>query len=253
MNKQLVGVVIFTKIPSPGFVKTRLQNPHLPPDFAFRLQTAMLLDTISVLKYILGEIVPVITYHPKNRFDELKTIIIEPLKEDSSNLISSLHFVPQDGESFIDRFKNAFKYVFNDLNLNSAFILGSDTPHIQPSILQSCIQLLTSNQLNSVLGPSQRGGFYLLGHNGPYNYGIGEIFDRNSLYQELGAAMDFLIGFSNVNILPEVTDIDLFEDLKTVRSILHLLSLINDRGNTIHFPKHTYELINSLDDRIWQE
>ena len=184
---------------------------------------------------------------------DLKPSIIEPLEQENSKLLSSIQFIPQKGDSFNDRFQNAFKYSFHDLNLKSALILGSDTPQIQPSIIQTGIQLLKTDQANSVLGPSQRGGFYLLGHNKPFNDMIGKIFAHHSPYQELGAAMDFLLEFSNVHLLPEVTDVDLFEDLKTVRSIIHLLSLNQNRGKTGNFPKHTNNVIKTLEGNIWND
>ncbi len=213
----------------------------------------MLLDTISTLEFISGKFVPIITYYPKHRFNDLKPLIIEPLEQENSKLLSSIQFVPQTGDSFNDRFQNAFKFVFHDLDLNSALILGSDTPHIQPSIIQTSIQLLKTDQANSVLGPSQRGGFYLLGHNKPFHDTIGNIFAQDSPYRELGAAMDFLLKFSNVHLLPEVTDVDLFEDLKTIRSIIHLLSLNHNRKKTGYFPKHTNNVIKTLEDNIWND
>ncbi|MHA1975742.1 MAG: TIGR04282 family arsenosugar biosynthesis glycosyltransferase [Candidatus Hodarchaeales archaeon] len=232
-------------------MKTRLQNPLLPPDFSTQLQNAMLLDTIKGLKSISEKIVPVITYHPENKRNIFEKLIIDPLNQDDSKFISSLQFVPQSGERFSDRFKNAIKYVFHDLKLESMIIIGSDTPHIQPSLLQTVIRLLQSNPRNSALGPSQEGGFYLLGHNKPYHEEIGTIFHTKGLYQELGNAMDLLLSVSNVHILPEVTDVDHFEDLTIVRSIINLLSLNFRKGKDVYLPEHTFNLINSLNDNIW--
>ncbi|MHA1207418.1 MAG: DUF2064 domain-containing protein, partial [Candidatus Hodarchaeales archaeon] len=102
----------------------------------------MLIDTIKGLKFIPEEFVPIITYYPENEKKTLEKLIIEPLMQDDSEFVSSLNFIPQVGNNFVDRFENAFKYVFKDLNLKSALIIGSDTPHIQPSLLQDAIQIL---------------------------------------------------------------------------------------------------------------
>ena len=212
----------------------------------------MLLDTIKVLTFIPEKIIPVIMYHPENKKNLLKKLIIDPLIQDDSKFASSLNFIPQIGIEFVDRFKNAFKHIFQELNLSSALIIGSDTPHLQPSLLETSIKLLQSDHHNSVLGPSQEGGFYLLGHNRPYIDEIGTIFQQKNAYQELGNAMNLLLSSSDVHILPEVTDIDHFEDLKTVRSIINILSLNFTHGKDVYVPKHTLNLICSLDENIWK-
>ena len=244
-------MIVFTKVPQPGFVKTRLQHPLFSPDFPSQLQVAMLLDTIKGLKFIPEKFVPVITYYPEHAKLTFEKLIIDPLIQENSGFVSSLHFVPQVGKKFTDRFKNAFKYAFQDLKLFSALIIGSDTPHIQPSLLQTAIHILQANSQNSVLGPSQEGGFYLLGHNEPYLENIDSIFQQNNSFKELGNAMDLLLNVTDVHILPEVTDVDQFEDLKTVRTIIKILSLNYERGKIDCFPEHTFKLINSVAPNIW--
>ena len=111
-------------------MKTRIHNSRLSPDFSEQLQTAMLLDTIKGLTFIPEKIIPVIMYHPENKKNLLKKLIIDPLIQDDSKFASSLNFIPQIGIEFVDRFKNAFKHIFQELNLSSALIIGSDTPHL---------------------------------------------------------------------------------------------------------------------------
>ncbi|MHA1993956.1 MAG: TIGR04282 family arsenosugar biosynthesis glycosyltransferase [Candidatus Hodarchaeales archaeon] len=221
------------------------------PDFPSQLQTAMLLDTLKALRILQGEVIPVIAYHPEQAKSTFEKLIIEPLTQDNQELVSTFHCISQRGFTFVDRFKNTFKYVFQNLDLPSALIIGSDTPHIQPSLIQTAIEILRSNSQNSVLGPSQNGGFYLLGHNEPYMDEIGSIFQKTDIYGELGSAMDLLLSKSDVHILPEVTDIDNFEDLKSVRSIMKILSSNYRRGKNVFFPEYTFNLINKLDINIW--
>ena len=234
-----------------GFVKTRLQHPQFSPEFPSQLQTAMLLDTILVLRFLPETVVPVVTYYPEDSKSIFEKLIIEPIFQIEPKLRYTLHFISQKGNTFDDRFKNAFKYTFQDLNLSSALIIGSDTPHIQPSLLRTAIEILQSDKNNSVLGPSQEGGFYLLGHNEPYIDTIGTIFTNPSSFKELENAMDLLLSISNMHILPKVTDVDYFEDLLSVRSIINLLYSNFKKGENIYLPKHTLQLINSLNVDIW--
>ena len=249
--KKSTGLIIFTKVPKSGFVKIRIKNPALPPNFSSDLQTVMLLDTILALQFLPKNVVPVITFHPEQAGAILERIIIQPLRKIDPQFVSTLKFTSQKGKTFTDRFKNAFKYIFHDLKLSSALIIGSDTPHIQPSLLQAAVQILQSNSNNSVIGPSQNEGFYLLGHNKPFNENMGQIFHQNSAYGELGNAMDLLLNCTSVHILPEVTDVDEFKDLKTIRSFSRLLSLNYEKGKKVHFPKHTLNFLKTLDTKIW--
>ncbi len=251
MSDNSTGIIVFTKVPQSGLVKTRIQQPLLSPEFPSILQTAMLLDTIKGLKFIPEKISPVVTYHPEQAKSTFEKLIIKPLVKDDPKFVSTLKFVPQSGETFTDRFHNSFQHVFHNLKLSSALIIGSDTPHLQPTLLQTAIKILQSDPLRSVLGPSQNQGFYLLGHNVPSIDGIGQIFEENSPYGELGNAMDLLLNYTNVHILPEVSDIDEFEDLKSVASIIRLLSLNYERGKEVYLPEHTFNLINTLDTTIW--
>ena len=220
----------------------------------------MIKDTIICLDHIEREITPLLMFYPESDRNLLDKLVLNPLKLNHRNLVESINVVPQQGRTMADRFENCFSMGFFDFDLDSVIIIGSDTPHLQPSLITQCIEILDNDPgKKSVLGPSQNNGFYLLGHNSPFIERIGDIFNINSSYKELGNAMTLLSEKTDKTyIMPEVTDLDTFNDLQTVRSIINLYSIMfSTKKKSIdckkYFPKYTYEIIHSLDPMIWRD
>lgn len=220
----------------------------------------MIKDTIICLDHIDKDIIPLLMFYPEQDKSLLNDLILNPLKPNHRNLVESILVVPQKGDTMADRFTNSFSVSFNDYKLKSVIIIGSDTPHLQPSLITQCINILDDDSSKkSVLGPSQNDGFYLLGHNSPFIEKIGDIFNINSSYKELGNAMTILSKKTDKTyIMPEVTDIDTFNDLQTVRSIINLYSILFSTTSISidckkYFPKYTHEIILSLDHPFWRD
>lgn len=245
---------MFAKIPIAGFVKTRLNHPQLDENYITNLQTAMLKDTLLMLKQIPINFVPILSFYPEERVNMLEKLIIHPLQRLCPEFLERFQIVPQRGIDIAGRFSNVFNFAFNELKLHSTIIIGSDTPHLQPNLIMKSCRLLQKNVKAAVLGPSQNGGFYLLGHTRPFLINIGTIFQKKSSFNELGNAMDLLISNGHhVHILPEVTDVDTFENLKTVRIIIKILSLTSSKSINSYYPRFTYQILNSLEDSFWVE
>lgn len=66
----------------------------------------------------------------------------------------------QIGDSFGERFTNAIQTIFNKGFVN-IITVGNDTPHLKTAHINETIAKLQTNNL--VIGPSQDGGFYLMG------------------------------------------------------------------------------------------
>lgn len=220
----------------------------------------MIKDTLICLDHIDKEIIPLLMFYPESDRNLLDKLVLNPLKLKHRNFVESINVVPQQGNTLADRFTNSFSVSFNDYKLNSVIIIGSDTPHLQPSLITQCIDILEDDtKKNSVLGPSQNDGFYLLGHNSPFIERIGDIFIKNSSYKELGNVMTLLSEKTDKTyIMPEVTDIDTFDNLRTVRSIINLYSIMLSTTSISidckkYFPKYTHEIIHSLDPIKWRD
>jgi len=243
------GVIIFTKVPKVGFVKTRLKHPHLDRKFVTNLQIAMLKDTIVCLKEVAHEIVPILSFFPEEDQSTMERLILHPLKLLYPEFLIQFRIMPQKGSNIDERFSCAFSFAFEELDLDSSLIIGSDTPHLQPSLIKHCIEILQSNRKAAVLGPSQNGGFYLLGHTQPFIPNIGSIFQS---YNELENAMDLLTNEDRtVHILPEVTDVDTFENLKTVRAIIRIMSFPSSKLLNYYTPRYTDEILELQKESLW--
>ena len=66
----------------------------------------------------------------------------------------------QEGNDLGERMKNAFKSLFT-AGYKNAIIIGTDCPGINKNILQNAF--LKLNHSDIVIGPSNDGGYYLLG------------------------------------------------------------------------------------------
>ncbi len=67
----------------------------------------------------------------------------------------------QEGNSFNERFSNAFKSLFKQ-GYQNVISIGNDTPNLTTKHLKKAIHLLLQQQM--VFGPSKDGGVYLLGY-----------------------------------------------------------------------------------------
>ena len=248
------GIILFTKVPKPGLVKTRLVHPQFPEDFQVDLTTAMIQDSIIVLNEVLKKtsFLPIISYFPGNdsALRLMETRVINDLRLNCRSLIDEAIFVPQIGDTLGERFSNALKSTIDNLEVKSIVIIGSDTPHLSPYYLLQGMEFLASNPKGIVIGPSQNGGFYLLGMNPPCPDHIDQIFQKTSIHNELGAALE-LYSNQEIHILPTVIDIDTFSDLRSVFSEVYARSFTNKITSNKRVAMHTWYVLKTLDESIW--
>ena len=151
--KRKIRLLVFTKTPVPGTVKTRL-IPRLGVQGATLLHEWLVYHTLDRVVEALGGSVasPVelwcapSTDHPffgilRNRFPlDLKT---------------------QDGKDLGERLANAVAPHIQ--SGRSVIVIGTDCPGISPEFVQSAVRALEKN--DAVLGPAEDGGYVLLGLN----------------------------------------------------------------------------------------
>ena len=159
---------VMTKAPRAGEVKTRL-IPPLTPEEAAALNISFLRDTTSAIS-------TAVQMRKTARQNACGAAVYTPPgAEEAYADILPRHFVliPQRGGSFGERLLFAAEDLFK-CGFNSVCLIDSDSPTVRPEIFVQAVQFLYSPGDRVVLGPSDDGGYYLIGLKKPHR----EIFER---------------------------------------------------------------------------
>ncbi|MGI6119983.1 MAG: TIGR04282 family arsenosugar biosynthesis glycosyltransferase [Desulfosporosinus sp.] len=158
------AVVVMSKIPRPGFTKTRL-NTVLNEQESADFHRASLADTCRA---IMQSGLPGYIYyaeqdkHSRSAQDSLVTQynLVEQdiwgLPEDERHYFQ---MYPQWGKDLGERIYHAAREIL--FNYDAVLFLGSDMPHIEPAVILEAKAKMLCNEI--VIGPAQDGGYYLLG------------------------------------------------------------------------------------------
>jgi rSAM/selenodomain-associated transferase 1 len=195
-------VILFVKLPGKGRVKSRLAQ-RIDEDLVLRLYENMVLDTIDMLTR--GRFPFRICFTPPEAYDR----ILEWLGQ-------GYRAFPQTGDELGDRMENAFERVFSG-DVEDALLIGSDIPGLTTEVMDEAFTAL--QKIEAVIGPAGDGGYYLIGFKkGSFEPVIfhGMVWSTITVFRE---TMDKLHNASlKVHVLPQLTDVDTVEDLKTLMS-----------------------------------
>jgi rSAM/selenodomain-associated transferase 1 len=150
--QSLCALAIMAKAPRPGKVKTRL-SPPLTHDQAAAINTCFLRDTTANIA-VLAENVAcagVISYTPvgdEHLFEEL--------------LPKGYRLVPQRGKDFGERLLTTARDLFA-CGFFSVCLIDSDSPTVPREAFAMAVNALRRPGDRIVLGPSNDGGYYLIG------------------------------------------------------------------------------------------
>ncbi len=193
------AVIVFAKYPVQGKVKTRL-GLTLSPEFAADFYKLMAEHTFEVCLAL-----------PENDYDLHLFYTGDAEEGPIRNWVNGrFHLHLQKGKDLGERMKNSFRILFND-GYQKVIITGTDCPEIDTALIVKSFENLAMN--NIVLGPSNDGGYYLLGMDKFYPYLFDDI--KWSSEQVLSETI-MKAGRENLSrfILPELIDIDTEEDLR---------------------------------------
>ena len=117
----------------------------------------------------------------------------------------------QIGELLGDRMHQAFEFEFNLNQSEKVVMIGTDCPDLTTTILEEAFNAL--EEKNVVLGPSEDGGYYLIGMNGFHPELLQEIewSTEKVLEQTIEKCKKYKKTFA---LLPTLNDIDNEEDLR---------------------------------------
>lgn len=148
----LCALGVMTKVPRPGRVKTRL-TPPLTPEEAAALNTCFLRDTTAAItgatKEGLARGVGIYT----------------PIGEESAYadiLPRDFALIPQRGDLFGERLVAAAEDLFAT-GFSSVCLIDSDSPTVPREAYARAARLLSQPGDRIVFGPSDDGGYYLIG------------------------------------------------------------------------------------------
>src|SRR6266852_4155153 len=210
----LCALALMAKVPFACAVKTRL-TPPLSPEEAATLSTCFLRDmTTNVSSSMNDGTEGVVLYAPADAGAFLHDLLPDGFK-----------LVAQRGETLGQRLINAAAELLND-GFESVCLINSDSPTLPGEILKTAASLLAKDGDRVVLGPSEDGGYYLIGLKHPHQ----ELFERIAwstetvLAHKIDRAADINLP---VELLPTWYDVD---DAVTLRLLCDELSLSSD-GN----------------------
>ena len=189
-------VVVMVKAPVPGTVKTRLL---LPPEEAAALAAAFAGDVVRNARAV-AEVL--IAYAPADG-----RALLKPLLPDG------LHWTPQRGGGLGERLAGAMADAVA-LGFGPLLVIGTDSPTLPPAYLAQALTLLTDTDV--VLGPTEDGGFYLLGTHRPQP-GLFEDVEWSTREVLAQTAENARVHGHSVGFLPPWYDVDTPEDLERLR------------------------------------
>jgi rSAM/selenodomain-associated transferase 1 len=143
------AVAIMAKAPQPGEVKTRL-CPPLSHRAAAELYRCFLLDKIAQVN-ALQRAAPVVSYSPSD-------------SQLTFQALAPAHFIliPQRGDDLGARILSTFDQLFRQ-GYTPVMVIDSDTPTLPTAYLERALGLIAESENDIVLGPTEDGGYYLIG------------------------------------------------------------------------------------------
>ncbi|MFX1259669.1 MAG: DUF2064 domain-containing protein [Promethearchaeota archaeon] len=238
-------VLIFSKVPIPGLVKTRLtQNTCLSKKDAALIAEAMLKDTISLSSKSQADQI-YLGYLPENMESILKEIVANVRND--GNLNKLVDYILQEGTNFDERFGSVVHSAFIK-GANNIIVLGADLPYLDPKILNKTFNYLStrSKEKKVIIGPANGGGIYLVGINQGFDY---KWFAKYQLFRGGVEISQFTIFCKTEGIdlilLPAYGDIDLEEDLVSLIAYIKALS-VSKNYSAFFFPRYTARIIDEI-------
>ena len=191
------ALAVVAKAPLKGSVKTRL-SPYLSPSDAATLYECLLADIVAKLeKYIEGEL----------------WLAFAPGGEDYfSQNYPAIRLLAQRGKDLGERLHHVFVDLF-DRGYSEIVVADSDSPTVPLSSIDQAFTQLSEDRSDLVLGPSDDGGYYLIGLKRP----------AERIFLDIQWSTESVLGTTlkragelalRVRLLPPAYDIDVVGDLR---------------------------------------
>ena len=205
MARGLCALAVMTKAPQAGRVKTRLVPP-LTPEEAAELNKCFLRDTAAAISSACSRR-PVVDERKTARASRIA--VYTPVGAESAYtdvLPSDFSLLPQRGDKFGERLYLAIEDLFK-CGFDSLCLIDSDSPTVPAENFEQAVELLSMSEDRVVLGPSDDGGYYLIGMKRPHRHLFEQIdwSTERVLNQTMQRATEIGI---EVKLLPPGYDVD---------------------------------------------
>ncbi len=193
-------LIIFAKEPIRGRVKTRLAKT-LGEESILSLYKAFIKDTLLIAKSVKAE-KKILAYESFGGAPEYLNEISE-----------GFSLYEQKGCDLGERMSNAFDYA-QKLGSSSTVIIGSDSPTLPAHFIEEAFEKL--GKANVVFGPSNDGGYYLIGVAGCCD-GLFEdvVWSSEDVLKKTFHNAEYME--KTVSFLKSWYDIDVIDDLKVLK------------------------------------
>lgn len=213
------------KAPRAGAVKTRLVPPLFHAEAA-TLAACFAQDTIRSVQPIVTDLI--VAYAPPDG----RSAIEKLLKNDS------VLWLEQRGEDLGARLQAATEYAAS-LGYGPIVVMGTDSPTLPASFIESAINSLSAGESDIALGPTDDGGYYLIG----LRQYVSDLFYNIALGTPLAyeQTLRSAAGLSLRTLeLPRWYDVDTASDLKRLRD-----EIFTSEGARAQAPA-TYQWLNII-------
>lgn len=229
MNNNLKkNLIVFIKYPEIGKVKTRLAKT-LGDEFAFKFYQLCSEYTVRESEKLIEQNVVVNLFYSNRIPDNMA----------KENTGSKFKLFEQKGMNIGEKIQNAFQIICNKSS-GKTIVIGTDLPDFTAELINNCFTLL--DKFDAVIGPSNDGGYYLLGLK---NY-FPQIFQN--IPWSTNAVLKTTLQILQKNkiktkIIDELIDIDTELDLR------NWLKLKKQKGHPFLNQPELYNLLRTIDER----
>ncbi|MFN2622984.1 MAG: TIGR04282 family arsenosugar biosynthesis glycosyltransferase [Chthoniobacterales bacterium] len=241
VSSGLTALAVMTKAPQAGRVKTRL-TPPLSAEEAASLNICFLRDTAAAISRttVRGSATGVGVYTPRGSEAAYSGILPE-----------EFILVPQRGEGFGERLTAATDDLL-ELGFDAVCLINSDSPTVPDTAFTQAVELLSQPNDCVVLGPSDDGGYYLIGLKQTHHHLFHQIdwSTERVLEQTIAAAREINLP---VHLLPTWYDVD---DRVTLSRLCQELFGSNGSGTDSSAAPATRQFLSELlrregQNRFW--
>src|SRR5438477_3454403 len=222
MARGLCALAVMTKAPQAGRVKTRLVPP-LTPEEAAELNKCFLRDTTAAVSIACSRrpVGDARASHSEAATAACGIAVYTPIGAESAYtdiLPTDFSLLPQRGDKFGERLYLALEDLFK-CGFESVCLIDSDSPTVPAENFAEAVELLSTSEDRVVLGPSDDGGYYLIGMKKPHRH-LFEKIDWSTervLNQTVQRAAEIDL---EVKLLPTGFDVDDDAGLRRLRNEL---------------------------------